>query len=273
MSAGAYERNPAALFRLAIYVNAGTDRLQKMSKGAKSSLPITENKRWSKGEKLFLEAQRRGEELPLVFAQYAELTFWAVAREIALKENSTQYRFANLLPLRGRRRSDLVVDSTGSQLPDDFIRSYALVRTPPFLTDYIKADDGSEDQEMPADLIGLEGELQLRMIKHRRREEKLRTAKIADAINRGNGRLACEVPGCGFDFASAYGDLGEGYAQVHHLRPLAEYARREETRLEDLAIVCANCHAMIHRGGECRPLDALCCSRIGRRRAVMGRQR
>jgi 5-methylcytosine-specific restriction protein A len=27
--------------------------------------------------------------------------------------------------------------------------------------------------------------------------------------------------------------------------------------LKDLAIVCANCHAMIHRNGECRPLEGL----------------
>ncbi|WP_422110022.1 hypothetical protein [Bradyrhizobium elkanii] len=27
--------------------------------------------------------------------------------------------------------------------------------------------------------------------------------------------------------------------------------------LKDLAIVCANCHAMIHTGGQCRPLEGL----------------
>lgn len=93
---------------------------------------------------------------------------------------------------------------------------------------------------------------------HRRREQRLRAAKLADALGSSSDRrLRCEVPGCGFDFQTVYGALGQGYAQVHHLRPLGESDRPATTRLEDLAIVCANCHVMIHRGGECRPLDEL----------------
>jgi predicted HNH restriction endonuclease len=65
------------------------------------------------------------------------------------------------------------------------------------------------------------------------------------------------VPRCGFDFERAYGELGRGYAHVHHKRPLSERDGDEVTRLEDLAVVCANCHAMIHLGNQCRPLDAL----------------
>jgi hypothetical protein len=49
----------------------------------------------------------------------------------------------------------------------------------------------------------------------------------------------------------------QGYAHVHHLRPLSEARGSVTTRLEDLAIVCANCHAIIHRDGACRPLDGL----------------
>jgi len=93
------------------------------------------------------------------------------------------------------------------------------------------------------------------MIRHRRREGALRDAKIMDGLKRGNGRLKCEVPRCGFDFIDVYGVLGSGYAQVHHLRPLSSVAGAAETRLDDLAIVCANCHAMIHRGGESQPLE------------------
>lgn len=40
-----------------------------------------------------------------------------------------------------------------------------------------------------------------------------------------NGRLCCEVPRCGFDFAKGYGDLGEGYAQIHHLEALGSRDR------------------------------------------------
>jgi predicted HNH restriction endonuclease len=30
-----------------------------------------------------------------------------------------------------------------------------------------------------------------------------------------------------------------------------------ETGLDDLIVVCANCHAMIHVGGECRSPESL----------------
>ena len=245
------------LFKYSIYVNASPERLRGASRGSEPSLPIVEKKRCARGQKLLAEARRRGEELPLVFAHFAPLTFWAVAREIKLQGNKTEYRFANLRPLRGYRRRDLVVDSTSSRLPDEFIRSYALIRTPDFLSPGEDGDDADSMIEEPEELVGLEGELRLRMSAHRRREGALRAAKLADGLRRGKGSLKCEVPGCGFDFSQAYGALGSGYAHVHHLRPLAEYGGVAKTTLDDLAIICANCHAMVHRGGECRGLEDL----------------
>lgn len=53
---------------------------------------------------------------------------------------------------------------------------------------------------------------------------------------------------CNFDFEKAYGQLGENYIQIHHLKPLSEikedYCVNPE---EDLRPICPNCHAMIHR--------------------------
>jgi HNH endonuclease len=93
---------------------------------------------------------------------------------------------------------------------------------------------------------------------HRSREVRLRKAKIRQVLESHDGRLACEVPGCGFDFLEQYGDLGYGYAHVHHLKPLGIRSRKgSRTTLDDLVVICANCHAMIHRGGECRRLTSL----------------
>jgi 5-methylcytosine-specific restriction protein A len=50
---------------------------------------------------------------------------------------------------------------------------------------------------------------------------------------------------CGFDFAIKYGDLGAGFIEAHHILPLA--AGPATTRLPDLALVCSNCHRMLHR--------------------------
>ncbi|MBN9122843.1 MAG: HNH endonuclease [Planctomycetes bacterium] len=59
------------------------------------------------------------------------------------------------------------------------------------------------------------------------------------------GRLCCEV--CTFDFRATYGDLGDGFAECHHRVPLAELTEEYRIRLSELAIVCANCHRMLHR--------------------------
>jgi hypothetical protein len=58
------------------------------------------------------------------------------------------------------------------------------------------------------------------------------------------GALDCWV--CGFDFARFYGPHGDGYIEVHHTVPVSELDEDSDTRVEDLALVCANCHRMLH---------------------------
>lgn len=88
-----------------------------------------------------------------------------------------------------------------------------------------------------------EGRLRYRAHRVRERSAALVNAKKAEVLER-TGRLACEV--CDVDFAERYGDLGEGYIECHHRAPLSEVGEREST-LEDLSVVCANCHRMLHR--------------------------
>jgi len=105
--------------------------------------------------------------------------------------------------------------------------------------------------------VGLEGAARERMARHRKRDRELRKTKIRAALLAGDGSLCCEVPGCGFDFLAVYGELGREFAHVHHRAQLADRDEPSETTLDDLSVVCANCHAIIHRGGQCRPLEGL----------------
>jgi 5-methylcytosine-specific restriction protein A len=107
------------------------------------------------------------------------------------------------------------------------------------------------------EIKAFEGEEKITFIRHRKREQKLRDAKLNATKHENQGRLICEVPGCGFNFEKVYGQLGKDFAHVHHLKPLGDRESPSETSIDDLAIVCANCHAMIHRGGKCRSLDKL----------------
>lgn len=89
-----------------------------------------------------------------------------------------------------------------------------------------------------------EGYILTRQHVMRERNREAVVAKIAQAWRR-DGRIACEV--CGFDFLRFYGELGRGFAECHHVIPLAATLIDRRTRLSDLAIVCANCHRMLHR--------------------------
>ncbi len=57
-------------------------------------------------------------------------------------------------------------------------------------------------------------------------------------------RLACEV--CGFDFQARYGERGSGFIECHHAKPVHQLKPGNKTRLEDLHLLCSNCHRMIH---------------------------
>ncbi len=118
----------------------------------------------------------------------------------------------------------------------------------------VASDVDADDAELSA----FEGAARKRFVMHRHREGRLRAAKLAQVMQENGGRLVCQVPNCGFDFAERYGAIGEGFAHVHHLKPLSALSKHgTHVSLDDLAVVCPNCHAMIHAGGRCRPLQGL----------------
>jgi hypothetical protein len=84
---------------------------------------------------------------------------------------------------------------------------------------------------------------------HYRRERNPQLVRKAKArFLRIHGRLYCEV--CTFDFKGFYGDLGEGFVEAHHSVPLRSLTEEAKTRVEDLRMVCANCHRMLHKGKQ-----------------------
>ncbi len=63
---------------------------------------------------------------------------------------------------------------------------------------------------------------------------------------------------CGFDFAKTYGEVGQGFIHVHHLRQLSEIGEKYEVDpIRDLRPVCPNCHAMIHRRKPAYSIDEI----------------
>ena len=68
--------------------------------------------------------------------------------------------------------------------------------------------------------------------------------------------LSCRA--CDFHFGNHYGSLGEDFIEVHHLKPLASLeldVHVSYSLKDDYAVLCANCHRMIHRLAD--PSDLL----------------
>ncbi|MDD9810673.1 MAG: HNH endonuclease [Gammaproteobacteria bacterium] len=72
-----------------------------------------------------------------------------------------------------------------------------------------------------------------------------------------DGDLACDV--CGFSFADIYGKLGQNFIEAHHTIPVAEMRKqgKTETSIEEIALVCSNCHRMLHKGKSLLSIEAL----------------
>jgi len=114
-------------------------------------------------------------------------------------------------------------------------------------------EDGGEEGEHE-DEGAREGESLRIFLLHRKRDRELAKRKKQEVLQK-TGALACEV--CDFNFVEVYGKLGYGFAECHHTIPLAKLKENQLTKLSDLAIVCSNCHRMLHKRDPLLSIDEL----------------
>jgi 5-methylcytosine-specific restriction protein A len=88
-----------------------------------------------------------------------------------------------------------------------------------------------------------EGQVLTRLHRKRERSAKLRRAK-KKRVEEETGRLACEA--CDLDFGERYGARGKGFIECHHIVPLHTLKPNQRTKLDDLALLCPNCHRILH---------------------------
>jgi len=57
----------------------------------------------------------------------------------------------------------------------------------------------------------------------------------------------CEA--CDFEFNTKYGEIGKEFIEAHHLKPISSLniGKIELNLIEDFAVLCSNCHRMIHK--------------------------
>lgn len=89
---------------------------------------------------------------------------------------------------------------------------------------------------------------------HRRIERDPSTSR---AVKKALG-TTCQ--GCDFDFEAVYGDVGRNYIEAHHLIPLSQLPEEKVIFVDvktGFAVLCANCHRMMHRRNGPRTIDEL----------------
>lgn len=94
-----------------------------------------------------------------------------------------------------------------------------------------------------------EGKVKTKPSKTKIRSKKLHDAAIKEYTSK-DGSIKCAV--CGFDFKNVYGELGEGFIEIHHEKPIYQMPSAGTTACIKDAIkyvkpLCSNCHRMIHR--------------------------
>ncbi len=89
-----------------------------------------------------------------------------------------------------------------------------------------------------------EGKIVERM--HKTRERNTVVVQIAkDNFKKRYGKLFCEA--CGFDFEKKYGLIGKDFIEGHHTIAVSEMKPDHKTKPQDIAMLCGNCHRMVHK--------------------------
>ena len=104
------------------------------------------------------------------------------------------------------------------------------------------------------DIQGNEGRVLTRLHAYKERDKTL-VKKAKARFKAQHSKLFCEC--CGFESGIFYGARGLDRIQAHHRRPIEELLPDSITRPEDLAMVCPNCHDIIHAKRPWLTVEAL----------------
>ena len=185
--------------------------------------------------------------LPALIKQHIRPDFECIYNDI--------YSIEELLMMSAKIRSDedILAGPYGyisSKAIEAYIRFYAQKHN--IDLDAISLPEDSSDQQPDED----EEEKQ-------RLEGRMTEAKLLRRQRNRQARQQClEASGykcyiCGFDFEKTYGEIGKGFLEVHHKRPISTYDEEHEIPQSELVALCSNCHSMVHRRKEAMDVDEL----------------
>jgi hypothetical protein len=120
-----------------VYTIAHRDRL---AEAARRGGPTTfeESRAWVTGRQLWKQAQAAGVSFPVLLGDATDcsrLEHWGLLTGVEIEGGATRFTVDRVRPLlRGHTPQELVLRSTGENIAPNFIRPYAICRTPAFLS-------------------------------------------------------------------------------------------------------------------------------------------
>jgi len=111
----------------------------------------------------------------------------------------------------------------------------ALIRAGIDIVEGVKEESNDDD-------VFVEGKVVTETHLRRERDPKLRKRLLEQ--RRTSGELRCDICACGPTGNDSA--LHDAIFEAHHISPLSA-GRERMTQLKDMALLCANCHRMVHR--------------------------
>jgi rubrerythrin len=115
--------------------------------------------------------------------------------------------------------------------------------------------DSMPASEIEAEILGKEGRLLTRLHSYRERDRAFAAKAKKHYKDKNGDKLICEA--CGLWPVENYGPDGEKCIEAHHKIPIEQLQPDSITSLDDMAMVCASCHRMIHTQNPCLPVESV----------------
>jgi hypothetical protein len=127
-----------ALSEHCVYTIVHTARL---AEAARNGGPTTfnESRAWVTGRQLWQQAQAAGVGLPVLLGDATDcsrLEYWGLLTRVVIQGDKTRFTIDRVRPLSGSHApQELVLRSSGKHIAPNFIRPYAICRTPTFISE------------------------------------------------------------------------------------------------------------------------------------------
>jgi len=216
-----------------------------------------ENKIWSTGEILLNEAKSEDKKLIIIFSpaeSTAYLHSWGILTDIQLIKSTksyTEYSVKNLVKFNKKiGKTKLHLFKTGKNIDENFIRPYAICKTPFEVIDKeisINANEETLDTysvelsevEKVESLIATANE-RMKKISPKKIERIIRTSIRNDSkiitLLKEKYNYKCQFPGCGITIKKSDGNF---YIEVAHINPVASGGK---SVIGNLLVLCPNHH-------------------------------